>query len=235
MTERGLASFAVSWAEQAARLAHGALADTLPRRWAHVQSVAERAQVVAAPLGDDAEADVLVSAAWLHDVGYAPRIVDSGFHPLDGARHIRSLGYPERVAGLVAFHSTALVKAQILGLDEQLQAEFDDERTVLRDLLWYADMTTGPGGAAVTFDERMSEIRHRRADQPDAIAALDRSLAERRATVGRAQRWLDERHVRAEPPPGAAGPAATPTWRGGQPPFADPDPSRARQRTSTRR
>jgi hypothetical protein len=32
-----------------------------------------------------------VAAAWLHDIGYAPAIAESGtgFHPLDGARYLR--------------------------------------------------------------------------------------------------------------------------------------------------
>jgi hypothetical protein len=197
---RSIPSTAVQLSEQAREVSETELARELPRRWAHVQSVAERAETVSAVLDDDGEADVLVASAWLHDVGYAPTIAHTGFHPLDGARHIRAIGLPTRVAGLVAFHSAAVVKAQILGLDEQL-AEFTDEQTITRDLLWYADMTTGPGGGAVTFDERIAEIRRRHAVEPAAIAALDRSLPLRRATVLRAQRWLDHRHVRAEPRP----------------------------------
>ncbi len=31
----------------------------------------------------------LVAAAYLHDIGYAPELAITGFHPLDGARHLR--------------------------------------------------------------------------------------------------------------------------------------------------
>jgi hypothetical protein len=50
------------------------------RRWRHTQGVAARAREAAAvlPLADR---DVLEAAAWLHDVGYAPALVRSGFHP----------------------------------------------------------------------------------------------------------------------------------------------------------
>lgn len=40
--------------------------------------------------------DLLVAAAWLHDIGYAPELRDTGFHPLDGARHLEALGAPAR-------------------------------------------------------------------------------------------------------------------------------------------
>ena len=61
----------------------------LGRRWAHVQAVAARAASL--PFGG-ADRELLVAAAYLHDIGYAPELAATGFHPLDGARHLRSLG-----------------------------------------------------------------------------------------------------------------------------------------------
>ena len=72
--------------EDAAKLAEMLLAEELPRRWRHVRSVARRARWVAKKLS---LSDDLVAAAWLHDIGYAPELVDTGFHPLDGARYLR--------------------------------------------------------------------------------------------------------------------------------------------------
>jgi hypothetical protein len=37
-------------------------------------------------------------AAYLHDVGYAPDLVTTGFHLLDGARYLRSLGAGDRLS-----------------------------------------------------------------------------------------------------------------------------------------
>jgi hypothetical protein len=31
-----------------------------------------------------ADRPVLIAAAWLHDIGYAPGLPETGFHPLDG-------------------------------------------------------------------------------------------------------------------------------------------------------
>src|SRR6476469_322495 len=94
------------------------LEHVLPRRWAHSQAVAAVAGSVSKDLGED-DADVLVGAAWLHDVGYAPDLAVLGFHPLDGARFLRERGFPERVVNLVAFHSGAAAEARELGLDAQ--------------------------------------------------------------------------------------------------------------------
>jgi HD superfamily phosphodiesterase len=84
----------------ARQLAEAKLAGPLPRRWRHVLSMARRAKWVAEqlPLVQDLE-----MAAWLHDIGYAPELVDTGFHPLDGARYLRSIGMKRQVVSLVAY------------------------------------------------------------------------------------------------------------------------------------
>jgi putative nucleotidyltransferase with HDIG domain len=105
-------------------LARSLLAGALPRRWAHVQGVAAKAERAAASLTLSGEA--LVAAAWLHDVGYAPDAIDTGFHPLDGARYLAGLGAPERVVNLVARHSYAMLEAELRGVGHRL-AVFPDE------------------------------------------------------------------------------------------------------------
>jgi HD superfamily phosphodiesterase len=50
------------------------------------------------------DGDVLVAAAFLHDVGYAPSLNRLGFHPGDGARFLRGHGQ-DRLAYLVAITS----------------------------------------------------------------------------------------------------------------------------------
>ncbi|SCG11123.1 HD domain-containing protein [Streptomyces sp. MnatMP-M27] len=57
-----------------------------------------------------ANAEVLESAAVLHDIGYAPPLVNTGFHPLDGARYLRDThAADERIVRLVANHTYALL------------------------------------------------------------------------------------------------------------------------------
>src|SRR5215471_808797 len=101
---------------EAQEMARSVLAEAQPRRWHHVQGVAGKAHHVAASLGLSRE--VLVSAAWLHDIGYAPDVVETGFHPLDGARYLAGLGAPERVVNLVARHSNAVLEAELRGIGD---------------------------------------------------------------------------------------------------------------------
>ena len=88
---------------------------------------------------------MLVAAAYLHDVGYAPELVVTGFHPLDGARHLEALGH-ERLAGLVAHHTGARHEARLRGFEREL-AEFEDERSTISAVLAYCDLTTGPAAS----------------------------------------------------------------------------------------
>ncbi|WP_435878530.1 HD domain-containing protein [Streptomyces halstedii] len=82
--ERSMGNLMEEWAT---KLAEFELSTALPRRWAHTQGVAERATEIGQVLGKNA--GLLVAAATLHDVGYAPQLAATGFHPLDGARFLR--------------------------------------------------------------------------------------------------------------------------------------------------
>jgi HD domain len=145
------------WAEE---LARKLLEVPLPRRWAHVQGVAARAQTLAPILGDEAE--LLEAAAWLHDLGYSPELVDTDFHPLDGARYLRDVQTADPVlCRLVANHSCATVEAEERGLGQQLSEEFPPAGPLLSDALAYCDMTTTPNGYPVSVDARLAEIRQR--------------------------------------------------------------------------
>src|SRR3954447_493733 len=115
----------------AEELARRLLAGALPRRWSHVVAVAQKARTIARGLTQDGE--LLEATAWVHDVGYAPTVASSGFHPLDGAKYLNSHGAPKRVVDLVAFHSSARTEAREFGVADEL-AVFHDERTLTRDL-----------------------------------------------------------------------------------------------------
>src|SRR6478609_1773544 len=98
-----------AWAAEVAR--H--FVEPLGRRWQHVRSVAALAEVVGQMFGENK--CTLVAAAYLHDIGYAPELAATGFHPLDGARFVRSHGQ-ERLAALVAHHSGARNEAKLRGI-----------------------------------------------------------------------------------------------------------------------
>ncbi|MGA5130811.1 HD domain-containing protein [Streptomyces olivoreticuli] len=146
--------------EWAYPLAESLLAEPLPRRWRHSLGVAERARTIAPLLGEDAE--LLEAAAVLHDIGYAPDLAATGFHPLDGARYLRAVAQAdERVVRLVAHHSCAWMEAEARGLREELEGEFPRERPHLIDALCYCDMNTTPDGTATNPVDRVNEIAGR--------------------------------------------------------------------------
>jgi len=150
----------MSQAHWATELARKLLEVPLPRRWAHVQGVAAQARSLAPILGDDA--DLLEAAAWLHDIGYSPDLVDTGFHPLDGARYLRDVEHTDLVlCRLVANHSCAIIEAEERGLANELSTEFPAPAPMLNDALAYCDMTTTPTGEVVDVHERLAEIVER--------------------------------------------------------------------------
>ncbi|TYK50743.1 HD domain-containing protein [Actinomadura decatromicini] len=146
-----------AWARD---LARKHLETPLPRRWAHTQGVARQARTLAPTLGD--RADLLEAAAWLHDIGYAPDLVETGFHPLDGARYLRDSHHADtQLCQLVAHHSCALIEARERGLADELSDEFAPASGYLSRALIYCDMTTTPDGEVVSVAERLAEIRER--------------------------------------------------------------------------
>ena len=182
-----------AWAEATARRL---LEHPLPRRWAHTQGVAAAARTLAPVLGPDG--DLLTAAAWLHDIGYAPDVADTGFHPLDGARHLRDA---ERASGmlcrLVAHHSCAVNEAAERGLARDLTAEFRPARRDLADALTYCDMTTSPDGQRLPIAQRLAEIRARYG--PDHLVSR---------TIGRSEPQLTRAVTRVTGRLAACSPAA---------------------------
>ncbi len=171
----------------AQHLAERCLASTLPRRWRHVRSVARRARWAAGKLSLSVD---LVAAAWLHDIGYAPELVQTGFHPLDGARYLRRAGVDGQVVSLVAYHSCAEIEAEVRGLGEALAAEFKPGEPLLADVLLYCDMTTGPDGDYVRPADRLVEIRGRYGPDHEVTQFVERAAPEILATAGRVEQLL---------------------------------------------
>ncbi|MFD9562569.1 HD domain-containing protein [Streptomyces sp. NPDC059994] len=178
--------------EGAYESAQDLLGESLPRRWSHTQGVAARARRLAPVLGD--RADVLEAAAVLHDIGYAPPLAVTGFHPLDGARHLRTLdAVDERVVRLVANHSFALLEAEERGLRAELAEEFpllDDP--LLVDALVYCDMTTTPDGGRTTSEERVAEILGRYGADSVVGRFIRRAAPEIHVSVGRVRAAANE-------------------------------------------
>src|SRR5215470_14420889 len=93
--------------------AKGLLSD-LETRWRHTMGVAARAAELA-PTVAEQDQEVLLVAAWLHDVGHSRDAVRTGIHAVDGAAYLDRHGWPRRIVALVAHHSGAMFVAEASG------------------------------------------------------------------------------------------------------------------------
>lgn len=166
---------------------------TLGERWKHVGAVGRMADA----LVDNGDlAGEVGCAAWLHDIGYAPSLAVTGFHPLDGARFLFAADAPKAVVSLVAYHSGALIEADERGLANELSAFLPPPESDL-DALTLLDMSTGPDGARVDPIDRIAEILRRYEPDSPVHRAVTRSRDELLAACDRARGRLgltDERH-----------------------------------------
>ena len=137
---------------------------------------------------DAQTADCLVAAAWLHDIGYAPSVRQSGFHPLDGAEFVRSAGFGELVASLVAFHTGAHVEASERGISGL--SAFGGPPSDVQDALTFCDLTTGPDGSPIPPQDRLSDVLARYGPEDPVHRAVDAGRDELLATVRRVRAWL---------------------------------------------
>ena len=175
--------------DRAHDIARSLLEEPLPRRWAHVQGVADTARTLAPILGKNA--DLLTAAAILHDIGYAPTLATTGFHPLDGARYLRDVEHAQpMLCRLVAHHSCAIIEAEERGLAGQLAREFRPAPHNLADALTYCDMTTGPDGQRMPVEQRLADIRARYGPADPVTRAIARSAPQLKAATRRIARKL---------------------------------------------
>jgi hypothetical protein len=147
------------------------LATSAPRRWQHVRAVGAKAEHVSRAISwdDTRDRDVLIAAGYVHDIGYAPGLKRTGLHQLDGARFICKLG-DQRLANLVAHHSEARFEVELRGYEAEL-LQYPREDTAVYDALVYCDLTTGPDGTPMTFEDRIREV-HERYGEGDISRAL---------------------------------------------------------------
>lgn len=128
----------------------------LGNRWLHVQGVVERACEISGIFDEDDQM-YLLAAAYLHDIGYAPGLQKTGFHPLDGAHYALEVFHDERLASLIAHHSQTIFEARLRGFEQALAA-FPREQSAVAHALTYCDMMTSANGTAISFQERITEI-----------------------------------------------------------------------------
>ena len=142
--------------ESCARFLAESLLSSVGTRLQHSRTAARRA-TDARDFLDEPWRSALVPAMWLHDVGYNPALVGSGFHPLDGARFLKASGWATEICQLVAWHTTAGIEAQLRGLFSELQTFARPPLLAMEAIAW-ADLTSSPSGATVDAEGRLAEI-----------------------------------------------------------------------------
>jgi hypothetical protein len=129
---------------------------------------------------------LLVAAATLHDIGYSPALVRTGFHPLDAGIYLREQGYEAQLANLVANHSHAWLHCPDPWLGD-LAVDFPRERSLLEDALVFCDMSSSPTGELISVEERLSDLAERQQGAwvnvrlgmlRNSIANVERSLGD---------------------------------------------------------
>jgi len=169
--------------------------DFRDRRWLHVQAVGAKAELLAPAFAEDGP--LLAASAWLHDIGYAPQLQETGFHPIDGARELDRKGVEPRLSRLVANHSGACVEARLRGLVSEM-AVYPDDASAVRDALWTCDMTTSPVGEPVDFEDRLSEIKARYGVEHTVPRAIDEAGSEIRAAIRRTRHRAVEHGINVD-------------------------------------
>jgi hypothetical protein len=104
----------------------------------------------------EGDRQLLVVVGWLHDLGYSPT-----FATLAATRSTTRATSRRRAArtgkcALVAHHSAATFKAEERGLLDDLEI-WSLEESAVAAALWMADITTGPRGEKLPYDEWLSE------------------------------------------------------------------------------
>jgi hypothetical protein len=180
--------------ESAAKQAATLLAP-LGNRWLHVQGVVERACWVSRVFEEEDQL-YLIAAAYLHDIGYAPSLNKTGFHPLDGANDVIQSFKDVRLASLVAHHSEAAFEARLRGYAPALHA-FPREYSTVADALTFCDMTTSPEGKHISFEERIAEILFRYKEQDIVSQSIRQATPTLSLDIERTKQMLHQHEINA--------------------------------------
>ena len=98
-------------------------------------------------------------AALLHDVGYLETLQDTGFHPIDGARFLQSIGAPD-LAAFIICHSHAAEYARLANLPS-----IPISLHPIASVITFWDVRVAPGGKILSYEQRLEDIRNRHGEE----------------------------------------------------------------------
>lgn len=135
------------------------------KRYQHILGVTQMMKELLPSLSiPDDWKSMLITACYLHDIGYSPKLSQYGFHPLDGAIFAAQQQFPKPIVAAVLFHTGAIESAKeekdpnILAIYQQHQPLLDEQDQLFIKLVTYCDLQTSPTGERITLQERIDEI-----------------------------------------------------------------------------
>ena len=156
-------------------------------RWVHLSTVGGVAEELAKRC--ELVTESVVSAAWLHDIGYSHDLAATGFHPLDGARFLESVGCPDEVVALVGHHTGAAYEAEERGLIDEWR-ELPTPESAALDVLTMVDLAVGPAGQLQLDVDRVAGMLSRYGEDDPVHRAVTRSRDLLLASSARGKRLL---------------------------------------------
>ena len=154
--------------------------------WVHLSTVGGVAEGLARRSEFDTES--VVSAAWLHDVRYAPECGRNRCHPLDGANLLLSVGVPDSVVALVAHHTGAAHEAEERACSTS--GELPSPDTAALDVLTMVDLAVEPAGQSQLDVNRIAGMLKRYGEDDPVYRAVTRSRDLLLASSARGKRLL---------------------------------------------
>ncbi len=133
-------------------------------RLAHMRQACRTAKRIVSQINYDSElSNKIVTAALFHDIGYAEKLINTGFHPLDGAAYLAHCGAPEDIIEAVLWHSSTPIEIKSLPEIKKIYDKFPtpDFKSPVFRAVCYCDFRTSPLGQSFSFGQRIVELENR--------------------------------------------------------------------------
>jgi HD domain len=137
----------------------------------------------------------LIQAAYLHDIGYSPKLNKTNFHPFDGACFAFKAGFNKPVIAAVLFHSEAYEtvkekRSDLLPAYSLNHDLLDEQDRLFTDLVTYCDVQTSPQGEKVSLDERVRDVVKRYGEHHPVSRMMIQCKPKYQDIINRVNRWI---------------------------------------------
>lgn len=137
----------------------------------------------------------LIQAAFLHDIGYSPKLNKNNFHPFDGAHFAQQAGFPKPVIAAILFHSEAYetvkeTRSDLFPTYSLNHDLLDEQDRLFIDLVTYCDVQTSPQGEKISLDERVQDVVNRYGKTHPVSQMMIHCKPKYQNTIERVNQWI---------------------------------------------